>query len=57
VLACAFCGGGTSPAIKTFRHRLEATEKPVKIPITAGARTFLTILNAMFRDNADYRPT
>jgi hypothetical protein len=35
---------------------VQKTGPPLKIAITAEARKFLTILNVMFRDNADHRP-
>ena len=48
--------GGYDPTLKAFRQRLEAAGKPVELAITACARKFLTILNAMFRDQSDYSP-
>lgn len=50
-----FTASRYDPTLKAFRHRLEAAGKPVKLAITACARKLLTILNAMFRDQADYR--
>ena len=41
--------------LKAFRQRLEAAGKPAKVAITACARKLLTILNAMVRNNQDYR--
>lgn len=40
---------------KAFRDRLEAAGKPVKAAITATARKFLGVLNAMLAAGADYR--
>jgi transposase len=51
----AFIASRHDPAIKAFRKRLEAAGKPVKVAITACARKLLTILNAMLRNNEDYR--
>jgi transposase len=51
----AFIASRHDPAIRAFRKRLEAAGKPVKLAITACARKLLTILNAMFRDQTDYR--
>jgi len=50
-----FIASRYDPTIKEFRHRLEAAGKPVKVAITACARKLLTILNAMVRDQTDYR--
>lgn len=51
----AFIASRYDPTLKAFRQRLEAAGKPVKLAITACARKLLTILNAMFRDQTDYR--
>lgn len=51
----AFVASRYDPTFKAFRQRLEAAGKPVKLAITACARKLLTILNAMFRDQTDYR--
>jgi len=51
----AFVASRHDPTIRAFRQRLEAAGKPVKLAITACARKLLTILNAMFRDQTDYR--
>jgi len=50
-----FIASRYDPTIKAFRKRLEADGKATKVAITACARKLLTILNAMFRDNTDYR--
>ena len=52
----AFIASRYDPTLKAFRQRLEGAGKPVKLAITACARKLLTILNAMFRENTDYRP-
>jgi len=52
----AFVASRYDPTFMAFRQRLQEAGKPVKLAITAGARKLLTILNAMFRDQADYRP-
>lgn len=51
----AFVASRHDPTLKAFRQRLQDAGKPVKLAITACARKLLTILNAMFRDQADYR--
>jgi transposase len=51
----AFIASRHNPAIKAFRTRLEAAGKPFKLAVTACARKLLTILNAMTRNNADFR--
>jgi len=51
----AFVGPRSDPALKTFRQRLEAAGKPFKVAIVACARKLLTILNALIRDDKDYR--
>ena len=43
------------PAIRAFRKRLQDAGKPTKLAITACARKLLMILNAMMRDQTDYR--
>lgn len=50
-----FIASRFDPTLKTFRARLEAAGKPPKLAITACARKLLTILNAMLRDEKDYR--
>lgn len=40
-----------------FYERLRRNGKPFKLAITATMRKFLTILNAIARDNAQYRPS
>ena len=42
------------PTLRTFRARLQAQGKPIKVILTACARKLLTILNAMMRDETDY---
>lgn len=44
-----------SQPFKTFRARLEARGRTPKQAIIAVARKLLTVLNAMLRDNVDYR--
>ena len=39
-----------NPVIRRFKQRLCAQGKPTKVAITACMRKFLTILNAMLRD-------
>jgi transposase len=39
-----------------FYHRLRTAGKPFKIAIVATMRKFITILNAILRDNAPFRP-
>jgi transposase len=51
----AFIASRFDPRFKAFRARLQAAGKPPKLAITACARKLLTVLNAMFRDNADYK--
>jgi len=51
-----FIASRYDPRLKAFRNRLEAAGKPAKVAIVAVARKLLTILNAMFRDQSDYRP-
>jgi transposase len=50
-----FIASRYDPRFRAFRKRLEAAGKPTKVAIVAVARKLLTILNAMFRDNEDYR--
>jgi len=56
IYLAAFIASRYDPTLKAFRQRLQEAGKPVKLAITACARKLLTILNAMFRDNTDYRP-
>ena len=42
--------------LRPFYERLRASGKPFKLAITAAMRKFLTILNAIIRHNAAYRP-
>lgn len=51
----AFIASRYDIQIQAFRQRLQAAGKPVKLAITACARKLLTILNAMFRDDTDYK--
>jgi transposase len=51
----AFIASRYDQTLKAFRHRLQNAGKPVKLAITACARKLLTILNAMFRDQSDYK--
>jgi len=50
-----FIASRYDPRLRAFRTRLEAAGKPPKVAIVAVARKLLTILNAMFRDDNDYR--
>lgn len=50
-----FIASRYDPTLKAFRKRLEDAGKPAKLAITACARKLLTILNAMVRNNQDYR--
>ncbi len=50
-----FIASRYDPRLRAFRTRLEAAGKPAKVAIVAVARKLLTILNAMFRDENDYR--
>lgn len=43
-----------NPQIRTFYNRLLARGKPKKVALTACIRKFITILNAMFRDQKDW---
>lgn len=47
----AMCGRRWNPALKVFYDRLKAAGKPTKVALIACARTLLTILNAMAREN------
>ena len=51
----AFIASRYDPTLKAFRKRLQDAGKPVKVAITACARKLLTMLNAMVRDQKDYR--
>ena len=51
----AFVASRSDPDIKAFRQRLQAAGKPFKAAIIACARKLLTILNALMRENRDYR--
>ena len=50
-----FIASRYDPRLREFRKRLEAAGKPAKVAIVAVARKLLTILNAMFRDDNDYK--
>ena len=45
-----------NPTLKAFRDRLVAAGKPKLAALTAVARKLLTILNAILRDNAPWKP-
>ena len=45
-----------NPDIRVFAERLKATGKPVKVVITACMRKLLTIMNAMLKAKAQWRP-
>ena len=51
----AFIASRYDPTIRGFRKRLQDAGKPVKVAITACARKLLTILNAMVRNDQNYR--
>ncbi len=51
-----FIASRYDPRLRAFRARLEGAGKPAKVAIVAVARKLLTILNAMFRDDKNYRP-
>jgi transposase len=51
----AFIASRYDPTLKAFRKRLQDAGKPVKLAITACARKLLTVLNAMVRNQQDYR--
>lgn len=55
IYIAAFIASRHDRRFKTFRKSLEAAGKPVKVAITACARKLLTILNAMFRDQENYK--
>jgi transposase len=46
-----------NPAIKGFYGRLLAAGKPKKVALVACMRKLLSILNAMMRDRAVWRPS
>ena len=50
-----FIASRYDPRLRAFRTRLEAAGKPTKVAIVAVARKLLTILNAMLRDDKNYR--
>lgn len=60
VRAALYMGAVTAsrhnPTLKAFRDRLIAAGKPKLVAIIAVARKLLTILNAIIRDNAPWRP-
>jgi transposase len=45
-----------NPVIRSLRERLEAKGKPAKVALVACMRKLLTILNAMMRDGASWKP-
>lgn len=51
----AFVASRRDPAMRTFRQRLQTAGKPTKLALTACARKLLTTLNAMLRDDTNYR--
>lgn len=46
-----------NPVIKRFYQRLIAAGKPAKVALTACMHKLLVLLNAMVRDNLDWRPS
>jgi transposase len=51
----AFVASRRDPELKAMRERLTNAGKPFKVAIIAVARKLLTILNAMIREDRDYR--
>ena len=51
----AFIASRYDPTLHSFRKRLEAAGKPTKVALIATARKLVTILNAMMKNNCDYR--
>jgi transposase len=51
----AFVASRYDPTMRAFRQRLQDAGKPAKPAITACERKLLTILNAMVRNQQDYR--
>jgi len=45
----------SNPIIKAFAHRLSAAGKPKPLVIAACARKMVVILNAMLRDNTEWK--
>lgn len=45
-----------NPAIKVFAERLKKTGKPTKVVIVACMRKLVTIMNAMLKNNAPWKP-
>ncbi len=45
-----------NPVLRAFYQRLLAAGKPKKVALTAAMRKLLTMLNAMLRDRATWRP-
>lgn len=52
----AFIASRYDPALKTLRQRLQDAGKPFKVAIIAVARVLLTQLNAILREQRNYRP-
>lgn len=52
----AMNGARFNPVLRSFYERLRAAGKPPKLAFIALARKLLTILNAMVRDRAPWRP-
>ncbi len=46
----------SNPALKAFADRLKQAGKPAKVIIVACMRKLLTIMNAMLKNNAPWRP-
>jgi transposase len=53
----AFIASRRDPRLKAFRKQLQDRGKPFKTAIIATARKLLTILNAMFKKQTEYKPT
>ncbi len=45
-----------NPVFRAFYERLTARGAPAKLAIVAVIRKLLTVLNAMLRDNASWKP-
>jgi len=52
----AFIASRYDPALKALRQRLQDAGKPFKVAIIAVARVLLTQLNAILREQRNYRP-
>ncbi len=55
IYLAAFIASRYDPTLKAFRNRLQDAGKPTKVAIVATARKLVTILNAMMKNECDYR--